>query len=299
MDLIFADPAKGHPVAIFGKLANALERKIYRNSVVAGLLFNLVLVGSAIFLGWMISILFRDSYLGIIPIAIVTWTVLGGTSLIKAANAMKRLLLENNLVAARLQLRSLCGRDATSLNVEELCRATVESVAENTPDSVVGPLFWGAIFGIPGLLAYRAINTLDAMVGHRSLRYSKFGMISARLDDLANLIPARFSALLTVLFAWVANGSGRRALAIWVADGSKHASPNAGQIEAAFAGALGLSLGGLNVYEGVAEDFPKIGNGRNAEISDIQRATRLSFVLQVCSAISMSIASAMLHNIWR
>src|SRR3954452_4670412 len=156
---------------------------------------------------------------------------------------MQHSLAGGDLEAARAALPVLAGRDPRGLGQEELARATVESVAENTSDAAVAPLFWGAVAGVPGLLTYRAVNTLDAMVGHRSERYERFGWAAARLDDLANWVPARITAGLTALLAPVVEGSPRRALEVCWRDGGKHPSPNAGPVEAAFAGALGRTLG--------------------------------------------------------
>jgi adenosylcobinamide-phosphate synthase len=178
----------------------------------------------------------------------------------------------------------------------------IESVAENTCDAVVAPLLWGAVAGLPGLTAYRAVNTLDAMVGHRSPRYLRFGWASARLDDVANWAPARVAAALTIVCAPVASatmktgmaplpgtsaqgppaeghrrpGPSAAAVRAVLRDASHHPSPNAGWCEAAFAGALGLRLGGTNVYGGVAEARPELGEGRAPEPADIRRAIRLS-----------------------
>src|SRR5581483_2550551 len=131
--------------------------------------------------------------------------------------------------AARTRLPALCGRDPDGLSAAELARATVESVAENTSDAAVAPLLWGAVFGLPGLLGYRAVNTLDAMVGHKTARYARFGWAAARLDDVANLVPARATALLTAALAPAAGGSGRDALRTMSRDGGAHSSPNAGR----------------------------------------------------------------------
>jgi adenosylcobinamide-phosphate synthase len=157
-----------------------------------------------------------------------------------------------------------------------MTRATVESVAENTADAVVAPLFWGAVAGVPGLLGYRAVNTLDAMVGYRSARYAAFGWASARLDDVANWIPARLTAVLTGLAAPVVGGDPLDTWEVWRRDGGAHPSPNAGQVEAAAAGALGVRLGGANIYHGRAELRPALGNGPSPEVFDIGRAATLS-----------------------
>jgi adenosylcobinamide-phosphate synthase len=168
----------------------------------------------------------------------------------------------------------------------------VESVAENTSDAVVAPLLWGAVAGLPGLLAYRAVNTLDAMVGHRSHRYLRFGWASARLDDVANWAPSRVTAGLTALCAPLVTGADPGfVLRVTRRDGGHHPSPNAGQGEAAFAAALGVRLGGTNIYGGVTEKRPDLGEGRTPEPGDIRRAVNLSRAVTVAAtALAMLIA---------
>jgi adenosylcobinamide-phosphate synthase len=183
------------------------------------------------------------------------------------------------VAAARERLPSLCGRDPRALDSAGLARAAVESVAENTSDAVVAPLIWGAVAGVPGLLGYRAVNTLDAMVGYRSPRYRRFGWAAARLDDLVNLLPARLAAALTVLGAPVVGGSSRGAWATWRRDAAAHPSPNAGQVEAAFAGALEVRLGGRTVYEHGVEERPVLGDGRMPDAGHVTRAVELSRVV--------------------
>jgi len=189
---------------------------------------------------------------------------------------MQRLLDSDDLPGARHRLGHLCARDATGLTADELARASVESVAENTSDAVVAPLLCGAVAGVPGLLGYRAANTLDAMVGYRSERYLRFGWASARLDDLLNLVPARVAAALTVTAAPLVGGHVADAWRIWRRDGSRHPSPNAGQVEAAWAGALGVTMGGSNVYDGASEDRGTLGEGRAVVVADLARSVRLS-----------------------
>ena len=213
-------------------------------------------------------------------IAAGTWAVLGGRSLRRIAADLATALYRQDTAAARALIPSLCGRDPDRLDGAGLARATVESVAENTADAVTAPLFWGAVAGLPGLLGYRAVNTLDAMVGHRSARYARFGTAAARLDDLANLIPSRLTAALTVLLARQVGGSPVRAARAWWADAGAHPSPNAGQCEATAAGALGLMLGGETSYPSHTERRPLLGTGRAPEPADVARATRLSHLLQ-------------------
>jgi adenosylcobinamide-phosphate synthase len=166
----------------------------------------------------------------------------------------------------------LCGRDPQALDAAGLSRAALESVAENTSDAVVGALLWGAVAGPGGATAYRAANTLDAMVGRRDDRYREFGWAAARLDDALNWLPARLTALLTAL----CGGRPRATWAIVRRDGRRHPSPNAGQVEAAFAGALGVRLGGPLSYAGVPEARPEIGEGPAPTAADVCRAVRLS-----------------------
>ena len=196
---------------------------------------------------------------------------------------MAELLETEDLPGARQRLSHLCARDATDLDTTELARAATESIAENTSDAVVAPLLWGAVAGIPGLLAYRALNTLDAMVGYRSSRYENFGWAAARADDLANLGPSRIGAVLTAACAGVVGGSPRRAWQVWRRDGSWHPSPNAGQVEAAFAGALDVRLGGVNSYGGHTEDRGTLGAGLPPTTADLRRSVSLSRAVGVAA----------------
>jgi adenosylcobinamide-phosphate synthase len=162
-------------------------------------------------------------------------------------------------------------------------------VAENTSDAAVAPLFWAAVAGLPGMAAYRAVNTLDAMVGYRSPRYTRFGWASARLDDVANWVPARVTAALTAACAPAAGGSPAASVRAVRRYGARHPSPNAGRPEAAFAGALGLRLGGANTYAGVTEHRPGLGDGRPPEPADIRRAARLSRAVTISAAALASL----------
>jgi len=225
-------------------------------------------------------------------IAAGAWAVLGGRSLRVEGRAVHDLLARDNLPGARNQVTHLVGRDPSDLDVPEIARAALESVAENTCDAIVAPLLWGAVAGLPGLFGYRAANTLDAMVGYRSPRYANFGWASARLDDLANLVPGRLTALLVVMMApFAGGGSARGALRIACRDGRAHPSPNAGWAEAAFAGALGIRLGGRNVYDGRTEDRPVMGDGRAVCTDDLARATRLCAAATVAAAATAALAA--------
>ncbi|MEU1128062.1 CobD/CbiB family cobalamin biosynthesis protein, partial [Streptomyces sp. NPDC005899] len=214
-----------------------------------------------------------------------------GTSLGREARAVGGALAAGDVEVARERLPHLCGRDPQSLDGQQIARAVVESVAENTSDAVVGALVWGALGGVPGLVGFRAVNTLDAMVGHRSPRHRRYGWASARLDDLAGWPGARLTALLAV----AAGGRPREALHAWRADAGRHPSPNAGPVEAAFAGALGVRLGGTLAYGGRVEHRPVLNgdDGRDVRVADIERAVRLSrrvsvLALGVCVAVRLA-----------
>jgi adenosylcobinamide-phosphate synthase len=277
LDAVLGDPRRWHPVAGFGTAAARLERAVYAPRRRNGLLFTAVAAGVPAVAGAAAARLSRRHPVARAAMtAAVTWTVLGGRTLRKESRIMAGHLDDGDIAAARGRLNHLCGRDPRSLDRPELARATVESVAENTSDAVVAPLVWGAVLGLPGLLAYRAVNTLDAMVGHRSERYARFGTASARLDDLLNLVPSRLTGLLTVVAAPVAGGSPAETLRVWRRDRDDHPSPNSGQCESAMAGALGVRLGGRNVYFGRSEVRPFLGNGPRPDATHLRRAARLS-----------------------
>ncbi len=277
LDSLFADPRRLHPVAGFGRFAALVERRWYADSRAAGSRYAAVAVGVPV-LGAAAAeyLVRRRPWLRAVLVAGTTWAVLGGASLRREAAAMGGALVGGDLTGARSRLRNLCGRDPSALDEKGLSRATVESVAENTSDAVVAPLIWGAFAGLPGLAGYRAVNTLDAMVGYRTARYERFGAPAARLDDAANFVPARLTAALTVLAAPFVGGSPARSAAAWWRDGARHPSPNAGRCEAAAAGALGVRLGGRSVYAGRAEYRPELGSGPPPAVDDIAWAARLS-----------------------
>ncbi|TCK25110.1 cobalamin biosynthesis protein [Pseudonocardia endophytica] len=299
-DAAFGDPRRGHPVAAFGSISSTLERRLWRDSVPAGALFAGVLTGGAVGLGVLAeravaapSLRTRDHRAAgeCLVVAAATWAVLGGTSLVREGEALGRSLESGDLGAARTRIPHLCARDPELLDAAGMARAGVESLAENTSDAVVAPLFWGAVAGVPGLLGYRAVNTLDAMVGYRSARYGRFGRVAARVDDVVNLVPARLTALLTVVVAPLVGGRPSDAVRAWRRDAPGHPSPNAGPVEATAAGALGLRLGGRTQYAYGAENRPTLGDGRAPAAADLRRAARLSRLLG-WSATAIAAATA-------
>ncbi|WP_328482696.1 cobalamin biosynthesis protein [Streptomyces sp. NBC_00377] len=274
-DLLLGDPRRGHPVAAFGRAAGAVERLLWRDHRGWGALHAVVCAGGAAGLGAVAEKAVRRSPAASVAlVSAAAWAVVGGSSLVREARAVGRALEAGDLEAARERLPHLCGRDPQALDADGIARAVVESVAENTSDAVVGALVWGAVGGVPGLLGFRAVNTLDAMVGHRSPRYLRYGWAAARLDDVAGWPGARLTAAL----AAVAGDDPRGALRAWRADARRHPSPNAGPVEASFAGALGVRLGGTLSYAGRVEHRPVLNGtaGRPVVVRDIERAARLS-----------------------
>jgi adenosylcobinamide-phosphate synthase len=297
-DAALGDPARAHPVAGFGRLVTWLERRLYADAVAPGAwLVGLALAGPVLG-GFAAERLGRRRpLLGVVLTAAATWAVLGGTSLGREGEVLARFLDAGDLEGARARLSHLCARDAGGLDVDDVARATVESLAENTSDAVVAPLLWGAVGGVPGLLAYRAVNTMDAMIGYRSPRYLRFGRVAARLDDAANYVPARVTGLLTVLAAPAVGGSPGVSWRVLRRDGSRHPSPNAGRAEAAAAGALAVRLGGTNVYAGHVEQRPALGEGgRVPQAGDVRRAVRLGRVVGLAGAAVAVGTALVLHG---
>ena len=285
-DRVFGDPRRFHPVAGFGQVATRLETRLYDDSRVAGSAYTVLVVGSATTAGVVAERLTEGRPVArTLLTAAATWAVLGGRSLEREAAVMSELLEAKEIEQARERLGHLCSRDATDLEADELARATVESIAENTSDACVAPLLWGGVFGIPGLIGYRAANTLDAMVGYKSARYRNFGWASARFDDLVNLLPARACAILT----GVVSGRLSESRRVWQRDAADHPSPNAGPVEAAFAGALDLRLGGTNTYGDEVENRGTLGDGLPPAVADIRRtaslARRVSYAAAATAAI--------------
>jgi len=287
IDLLFGDPQRLHPVAGFGTIASAAERRFYaptrrRGALVAGGL----VAGSAA----LAELLARQGSRRLCLLA-VTWIAIGGRTLRREAEAVTELVQRDELDAARFRLRSLCGRDARDLSPEEIIRGVVESLAENTSDAVVAPLLWGALAGPAGVAAHRAANTLDAMFGHHTDRYARFGWAAAHIDDVMGWPAARLTAALTAALAPLFGGSIGQTLATARRDGRLHASPNAGLPEAAFAAALGLRLGGPIVYNGERELMPTVGDGQQPQIGDVKRAERLSIAVGVAAALACAAAA--------
>ncbi|TQR44745.1 adenosylcobinamide-phosphate synthase CbiB [Paenibacillus popilliae] len=259
-DRIVGDPrAIPHPVVGIGKGISRVERVIRRISPSEqalkplGILLPMIVVGGAYASTWLIltGLYHVHEYVGWIAEALLIGTTIAAKGLKDAGMAVYRRLKEQDLEGARREVGMIVGRDTEQLDEPEVVRATVETVAENIVDAVISPLFFALIGGAPLAMAYRAVNTLDSMVGYKNEKYQNLGWASARLDDIANWIPARITAVLITLSAWIHQYDARRAWSMALRDASKHPSPNSGWAEAAAAGALGIRLGGYNVYKGI------------------------------------------------
>lgn len=298
-DAVVGDPRRGHPVAGFGRYAAWVEGRSYRDDRTAGALHLTVCLLPVLALGVAVDrAAAQRPWARTASTGLATWAVLGARSLAAEGRAMAAALEAADpetaasgdpavgLATARARLPNLCGRDPAALDASELARATVESLAENASDAVVCPLLWGAAFGLPGLLGHRAVNTLDAMVGHRSPRYARFGTASARADDAMGWVPARLTGVMACATAPTVGGSSRRAWRVMRRDHAAHPSPNGGWPESAWAGALGVRLGGRNVYAGRVEERPFLGDGGAPTAAHVRRAARLVTVVSWASAIA-------------
>jgi adenosylcobinamide-phosphate synthase len=265
-------PAPVHPTAAFGRAMEAVERLVYADARSRGA--GYALCGVA--LGTAAGRLVRST-------ATAVGVAAAGRALRAAALDVRDALVAGDLARARSLLPALVGRDPSALDASGVAAAAVESLAENSVDAVVAPALWGAVAGAPGALGYRAVNTMDAMVGHRSARYARFGWASARCDDVANFVPARVTALLV---ACVRPRRARHVARAVVRDAPAHPSPNAGVAEAAFAGALGVQLGGPLRYGEREEVRPLLGDGPRPAAADVTRAAVLaSHVEWACTAL--------------
>ncbi len=287
LDWLLGDPEWfPHPVRGFGFLVRRVEpalrrfTKGARSEFAAGAGLTLAVVA----VGWMAGRMKHPAWQ-----VMLVWTALATGSLLDEAGAVIRALEASDLDLARLRLARIVGRDTAGLNAEGIARAVIETLAESACDGIVAPLFWLAAAGVSGAMAYKAINTLDSMIGHPEPPYRYFGRFAARLDDTVNYVPARATALCIAAGAKLCGLDARGALQIWRRDGDLHASPNAGQSEAAMAGALGVRLGGLNSYDGQLHEAPSLhSEARPAMVQDARAALGL---VAVVSGIAFGLAT--------
>ncbi len=302
LDALLADPpALPHPIRWMGKCIEALEPPLRRwvdNQLLAGVLFALVLI-----IAWWAGAVavtrlahWLHPAVGFGLEVLLIYYCLSARSLFEAGMEIHRLLLQGKVDEARSALAMIVGRDVDRYGTEEIARAAVETVAENFVDGVLAPLFFAAIGGAPLAVAYKMVNTMDSMVGYKNERYHRFGRAAARIDDMANFVPARLSVPIIALAAGIfAPGKGRASLKTAVREGSRHSSPNAGYPEAAFAGALAVKLNGPNYYGGVLVAKPYIGTAfGGAETDSILNACQLMMLSAVIAVPLTCVLSAVI-----
>ena len=268
----------GHPVIWLGTLIDALDRRwnltadTPRRRRAAGVAAALAVIALAAGLGWAVQTAVAFGWSGMFLLGILAWPFIALRSLHDHVAAVARPLQAGDIAAARTAVSMIVGRDPAQLDEAGIARAAIESLAENTSDGIVAPVFWGALFGLPGIVGYKAVNTLDSMIGHRTARHQSFGWAAARIDDLANFIPARLTGFLFALLS----ARPQAAMACMARDARAHRSINAGWPEAAMAGALGVRLCGPRSYHGVLADEPWLNaSARDPAAADLISGLKL------------------------
>ncbi|MDE6065223.1 MAG: adenosylcobinamide-phosphate synthase CbiB, partial [Duncaniella sp.] len=284
LELCLADPARlPHPIVGFGRIISFFEHRLnrggHRRLKGGAMAIGLIIATYALTL-WLTGLLDQWPWVKVAVEAVLVFYCLAGTTLIREVRMVFK-AADRSLEEGRRQVARIVGRDTAQLSDNEIRTAALETLAENLSDGVIAPLFWYALLGVPGMLAYKMVNTLDSMIGYRSVRYRQFGTVAARIDDVANYIPARLTALLMVV------ASGHLSLLRFVAKyGPKHASPNSGYPEAALAGILGCRFGGPHDYFGETVEKPFIGTvDRQLTSDDMLTAVRINRVAEVLSVV--------------
>ena len=295
LDFVFGDPScLPHPVVWFGKMISWGEHRLNHGAhrMVKGAVMALALILMVFFVVWGLKWLVPNMVLWLILDTIIIFYCLAGTTLIREVREVF-LALDRSLDEGRQQVARIVGRDTSQLSAQEVRTAALETLAENLSDGVIAPLFWFALLGTPGMLAYKMVNTLDSMIGYRTERYKDFGCWAAHIDDVANYIPARLTALLMVI------ASGKLSLLKFVwKNGRRHASPNSGYPEAALAGILNCRFGGPHYYFGELFDKPYIGeNDRPLTTADMHTAVRINRLSELLMLMGIIATTLLLMNV--
>ena len=288
-----------HPVVGIGQLISFFERNLNKTGLSSslrmamGLLTLIFLMMGLTFLGFIIVLAIPAGPLGILVTSLLVWPFIAAKSLADHVEAVAEPLKTNDLPSARRAVSMIVGRNSDNLDSNDIARAALESLAENTSDGVTAPLFWGVLLGFPGVLIYKLVNTADSMIGYKSERYRDFGWASARFDDLINYIPARLTSL---IYAIISRNT-LKVLRITLRDASQHRSPNAGWPETSVAASIGVKLSGPRIYDGIKTNDPWLNSdGRNPTGHDLFSGLRLfdyflwaiTFSLLSCSVISFA-----------
>ena len=297
MDLVFGDPYWfPHPVRFIGKLISKTEKFIRKHAKSEeslkywGILMWLVpVVTTALVTALIVKVASFNKYVEFFVSAFIIYTTLSTKCLKDEATKIYKVLETGDIKKSRVQLSYIVGRDTTNLSQSEIIRATVETVAENTVDGTISPMFYGFLFGPAGAMTYKAINTLDSMVGYKNDKYLNLGCVSAKLDDVANFIPARLTAIFMPLGAFLCGMNGINSFKIAIRDRKNHKSPNCAFAEGAAAGAIGVQLGGTNIYFGQEVYKPTIGDKkRELENYDIVRMNKLMYATTANALLILS-----------
>jgi adenosylcobinamide-phosphate synthase len=299
LDLAVGDPRwLPHPVVLMGKFISRGERFLWsgaaRRDFFAGMALSLVLLTIVVGATWMVlySVALLPPMIGFLLTAGLASTTLATRGLLDAVRQIETPLRSDNLVKARENLAHIVGRETATLNEDKVLRASLESLAENTNDGIIAPLFYLFLGGVPIAMVYKAVNTLDSMIGYRSERYLYFGKFAARLDDVVNFIPARLTAFLMVIATFLVRLNGSLALRILRRDHGNHLSPNAGYPESALAGALAIRLGGPSIYFGIEVQKPYLGDDlAPVNIGMLKEARALCLVTATLSLMTFALIS--------
>jgi len=293
LDLIFGDPQNVvHPVQVIGKTISAGEKVLLRKKYkfLAGAVLNIFTVSITYTLMYLISKSVKISVFFMIIEIYLMYTIFSINSLAREGNRVYRILKEGDIERARKDLSYLVSRDTETMDEKMIIRSTMETISENTVDGIVAPMFYMFLGGMPLAMAYKAINTLDSMVGYKNEKYMEFGKFSAKVDDVANFIPARITGILIVLASMILGYDYKNSLKIFIRDRKNHSSPNSAHSEASVAGALGVQFGGKVSYFGKETDKPTIGDKtKEFELEDIRKNIRIMYVTSFLSLVIFSL----------
>ena len=295
LDLIFGDPQNVvHPVQVIGKIISAGEKVLLRKKYkfLAGAVLNIFTVSITYTSMYLISKSVKISVFFMIIEIYLMYTIFSINSLAREGNRVYRILKEGDIEKARKDLSYLVSRDTETMDEKMIIRSTMETISENTVDGIVAPMFYMFLGGMPLAMAYKAINTLDSMVGYKNEKYMDFGKFSAKVDDAANFIPARITGILIVLASMILGYDYKNSLKIFLRDRKNHSSPNSAHSEASVAGALGVQFGGKVSYFGKEIDKPTIGDKtKEFELEDIRKNIRIMYVTSFLSLVMFSVIS--------
>ena len=293
LDLIFGDPQNVvHPVQVIGKIISAGEKVLLRKKYkfLAGAVLNIFTVSITYTLMYLISKSVKISVFFMIIEIYLMYTIFSINSLAREGNRVYRILKEGDIEKARKDLSYLVSRDTEMMDEKMIIRSTMETISENTVDGIVAPMFYMFLGGMPLAMAYKAINTLDSMVGYKNEKYMDFGKFSAKVDDAVNFIPARITGILIVLASMILGYDYKNSLKIFIRDRKNHSSPNSAHSEASVAGALGVQFGGKVSYFGKETDKPTIGDKtKEFELEDIRKNIRIMYVTSFLSLVIFSL----------